>query len=223
MSIESLIRRLTAYEGEAVFNPYRQVCESFDRRDAPKIRRANLKRMLEAVVACKARTIWIARDLGYRGGRRTGLALTDEAHLPHAKRMLQSDALALATKGSPMAERTATVIWDMLARINEPVMLWNVFPFHPHEPRNPMSNRGHTKTERAAARPFLLDLIDLVQPTKVVAIGRDAEKALTDLSVPVYLARHPSYGGQSEFVAQMEAHYGLKPRQEALFSEQAMA
>jgi len=27
-------------------------------------------------------TIWMGRDLGYRGGRRTGLALTDEAHLP---------------------------------------------------------------------------------------------------------------------------------------------
>ena len=30
----------------------------------------------------------------------------------------------------------------------KPVMLWNVFPFHPHEADDPMSNRCHTRSER---------------------------------------------------------------------------
>ena len=47
-------------------------------------------------------------------------------------------------------ERTANVIWRMLMRIDEPIFLWNVFPLHPHEPDDPMSNRRHTAKERDA-------------------------------------------------------------------------
>lgn len=212
MTIDKLIRRLTAYESTSVFNPYRHVCDRFDRHDAARIRRRNLRVMLEAVMSSGTRTIWVARDLGYRGGRRTGLALTDEVNLPNAVELLGADRLAFATKGAPMAERTATVIWNMLARIDEPVMLWNVFPFHPFEQGEPMSNRCHTRAEREDARPFLYAILEIVQPTKIIAIGRDAEKAMYDLDVETCLARHPSYGGQSEFISQMEAHYGLSPQ-----------
>jgi hypothetical protein len=37
--------------------------------------------------------MWFGRDLGYRGGRCTGLAFTDEAHLP---------ALRLTFKNAPV-------------------------------------------------------------------------------------------------------------------------
>ena len=54
----------------------------FDGPDAPAIRRSNLGLVLEAALAGGISSLWIARDLGHRGGRRTGLALTDEVHLP---------------------------------------------------------------------------------------------------------------------------------------------
>ena len=211
MSVERFIRRVAAFEGEAVFNPYKDVCPMFDRSDAPARRRSNLRRVLDAVIEHKAQTIWIGRDLGYRGGRRTGLALTDEAHLGDAARVLGVDRLVPATKGAPMAERTATVIWNSLSRIKEPVMLWNIFPFHPYERDNSMSNRAHSSAERTAAWPIFLDLLDLLQPTKLVAIGRDAANALEPLPVPVEVVRHPSYGGQSEFTVKIEALYNLAP------------
>lgn len=212
MSIDRFIRSLVDYQSEDVFNPYCDMCPDYDRRGAPRVRCANLRYMLKAVRDRGAKTIWVARDLGYRGGRRTGLALTDEAHLGHAGQMLGTNRIVQATKGAPLAERTATVVWEMLARIDEPVMLWNVFPFHPHEKGIPMSNRSHTRRERNDALPFLLDLIELVLPQKLVAIGRDAAIALEDLSVPVHLVRHPSYGGQTLFIEQMEALYGLRPK-----------
>ena len=52
-------------------------------------------------------TIWIARDLGYRGGRRTGVPLTDEVHLTHAAALMGGIALERATEGPAIAERTA--------------------------------------------------------------------------------------------------------------------
>lgn len=212
MTINRFISKLGAFTGEAIFNPYADLCGVFDRRDAARIRRANLKAMLAAAIDGGARTLWVARDLGYRGGRRTGLALTDEAHLSEASALLGGAAFKRATRGPLMAERTATVVWDTLVRIDEPVMLWNVFPFHPHDAEDPMSNRSHTRKERDRTLPFLLELLDLLAPQKLIAVGRDAGAALEEFGLPVEQVRHPSYGGQTEFVRQIEALYSLSPR-----------
>lgn len=212
MTINAFVRKLSNFGGDTVFNPYVDVCPIHDRSDAPKIRRSNIRRMINAAYEGDITTLWVARDLGYRGGRRTGLALTDEAHLSHLGEKLGTGEFLRATKGPAISERTATVIWDTLLRIDEPVMLWNVFPFHPHEAQNPMSNRCHTRKERDYAEPLLLELIDLLKPQRIIAIGRDAALALSDMSLRVSQARHPSYGGQTEFIRQMESFYNLKPK-----------
>jgi hypothetical protein len=156
---------------------------------------------------CGVDSVWIARDLGYRGGRRTGLALTDDVHLVEHAALFGAPPLARATKGSAVAERTATVIWQVLKNLQRPIFLWNVFPFHPHERNDPMSNRCHTRDERQACRHLLTWLIDALQPKSVIAIGRDAQIALSDLEIAACQVRHPSYGGQSEFIDGMYVHY----------------
>ncbi|WP_347400367.1 uracil-DNA glycosylase family protein [Sphingomonas paeninsulae] len=88
-------------------------------------------------------------------------------------------------------------------------MLWNVFPFHPHEADAPLSNRCHTRSERVATWALLQSLIEMLRPRQIVAIGRDAQMALGELSIPTRAARHPSYGGQNEFMATMHALYGI--------------
>ena len=153
--------------------------------------------------------IWVARDLGYRGGRRTGVPLTDEVHLDVVGRLLGGISLRRATRGPAVAERTAAVVWKVLARIEQPVVLWNVFPFHPHEPDDPFSNRCHTAAERERTLPLLKILIDMFEPERLVAIGRDAQLALKDLDIPVTTVRHPSYGGQSEFMSGLFHLYGV--------------
>ena len=85
---EGFVSRLADVELPNVFNPYQDVCRAHDEPDAPSKRRANLTTALAAALELDVRTIWIARDLGYRGGRRTGLALTDEAHLHEHARLL---------------------------------------------------------------------------------------------------------------------------------------
>lgn len=212
MTIAEFIDDLCSFESELVFNPYNDICALHDRPDAAKIRRTNIHQMVKAAYEARATTIWVARDLGYRGGRRTGLALTDEAHLGHAETMLATSGIKRATKGPVVAERTATVIWDILIRIQQPVMLWNVFPFHPHDEEDPMTNRCHSRLERDASMPFLAHLIELLKPQRVIAIGREAALALVDLPLPVHQARHPSYGGQSTFIRQMEEIYNLTPK-----------
>jgi hypothetical protein len=206
---KSLAAALSQTRLPSVFNPYGDCCPVHDRPDAARVRKRNLVRYLEAALIARVDTIWIARDLGYRGGRRTGVPLTDEIHLGHAGALLGGIALDRATRGPIVAERTAAIVWSVLSRIGEPTVLWNIFPLHPHEAGDPFSNRCHTRTERDATWPLLTALRAMIHPRRIMAIGRDAGMALTGIDVPFQVVRHPSYGGQAEFVAGVYDIYGV--------------
>ena len=193
----------------SVFNPYADTCPYFDLPDAPRRRRQNLHSQIEGALTAGADTIWIARDLGYRGGRRTGIALTDEAHLPLMSRYWGgSTAIEKATKGPIVAERTAGVVWGVIQALDVPIFTWNVFPLHPHDQENPLTNRCHTRGERQSSQPLLMALLDLLRPSKVIAIGNDAADGLNDLGVDCLKVRHPSYGGISDFQRGIWSIYG---------------
>jgi hypothetical protein len=112
-----------------------------------------------------------------------------------------------------VAERTAAVVWSMLVRVSAPVFLWNVFPLHPHEPGEPFTNRAHRPCERAIGEEVLAELIIMLRPRRLVAIGNDAAKAANRVAglTEVIQLRHPSYGGQRDFVRQAQCLYGLQP------------
>lgn len=217
----SFVDELAALHFENVFNPYADVCPVCDTEDAAFIRRRNLELVLNAAISQGIESMWIARDLGYRGGRRTGLALTDEVHLFWHAKLLATPPLMQATQGPAVAERTATIVWRALQLINRPIFLWNVFPLHPHEPNDPMSNRCHTRVERIACQHLNSWLIETLRPKKVIAIGRDAQTAMVGLGIESTKIRHPSYGGQSEFLASLselyEVSFNSEPYQGKLF------
>lgn len=206
---KTFVAALARTQLESVFNPYSDQCPKHDRADAPSLRRRNLEACLEAAIDARVDTVWIARDLGYRGGRRTGVPLTDEVHLADAGTLLGGIDLQRATEGPVVAERTAAIVWRVLMTIAEPAVLWNVFPLHPHEAGDPFSNRCHTRAERTATEPLLRALIALIRPRRIMAIGRDAQLALQDMDIPVLGVRHPSYGGQAEFIDGVAALYGV--------------
>lgn len=209
MTASWFVNALAELRFENTFNPYADACPDHDRNGAAEIRRHNLKLVLEAALAGGVDSVWIGRDLGHRGGRRTGLALTDEFQLAAHASLYGTLPLTRATRGPAVAERTATIVWQVLRDINRPVFLWNVFPLHPHEPSAPLSNRCHTRAERHACLPLLRWLLEALQPKTVVAIGRDAQLALEDLGVVSEKVRHPSYGGQTEFLDTIYSRYGL--------------
>lgn len=113
------------------------------------------------------------------------------------------------TIGEPVAERTAKAIWDILARLDVQVFMWNVFPLHPHDAGRPFTNRAHNAQERRAGVEILMAMVQILQPRRIVAIGNDAFAALAETFGPdrLYRARHPSYGGRTEFLATMKSLY----------------
>ncbi len=200
-------------EFDDTFNPYRHYCTIHDVPDAPAIRRAILLEMLNAAYQTEVDSLWIGRDLGYRGGRRTGLALTDDVHVAsHGMRWRLT--IERATKGPLICERTASVIWRALTEIERPVFLWNVFPLHPYEKENPFSNRSHNCRERDAGASLLAELIEMLSPRLIVALGNEAMQVTQRVSgcSDVMQVRHPSYGGQVLFLSQVEDLYGVSVR-----------
>jgi len=85
---------------ENTFNPYLHLCAVHDHKDAPRRRANMLCTILEAATQSEIDSLWIGRDLGYRGGRRTGLALTDDPHIELMLNagMCQSKNLRLESK-----------------------------------------------------------------------------------------------------------------------------
>lgn len=203
---------LRGLEFKDVFNPYRDRCPEHDLADAPAIRRKNLRLVLDAACAAGIDIMWFGRDLGYRGGRRTGLALTDEVNLPKLKKAYGGIALRQATATNAVGELTAKQIWKVIEHLPAPPFLWNVFPFHPHEHGNSMSNRPHTRTEVQLCEALLDMLLRIINPVRIIALGQAAHSALSRHGRSCTIIRHPSYGGQTQFRDGVERFYKIKLR-----------
>ena len=210
MTPTRFVAELATLRFQNTFNPYAEHCIECDVEDAASIRSQMLAATLAVAAEGPLDSIWIGRDLGYRGGRRTGLAFTDDVHLAEHRRRWGID-VTRPTNGKAVAERAATVVWNQLFRIEAPIFLWNAFPLHPHEPDKPFSNRKHSSAEGRAGVEILRDLLSLLRPKRLVAIGNDAEAAAIKLSTEaeVIKVRHPSYGGHPEFVRQIGQLYNL--------------
>ena len=202
MRVTQFIRDLKELRCNNAFNPYSDHCDEYDLEDAPNIRRTALLSILNAAQEVEIDSLWIGRDLGYRGGRRTGLALTDDRYIgKHAERW--EITIERATRGKVVVERTASIIWYVLSKLEGiNIFLWNVFPLHPHEPGSPFSNRAHNASERDTGLSVLEQLIGVLKPRRLIAIGNDAEQAVSRVrsGQEVVKVRHPSYGGQTQFI-----------------------
>ena len=167
-----------------------------------------LLKLLQIAVRTELDSLWIGRDLGYRGGRRTGLALTDDIHVDaHARRW--GVTVDRATKGNILSERTAAIVWRVLSQVECTVFLWNVFPLHPHQAGKPFTNRSHNAMEREVGEELLALLIGMLKPRRLVAIGADAAASLERVlgSNAAVRVRHPSYGGQVLFADAIRTLY----------------
>lgn len=210
MNAQSFVNQLSHITFASVFNPYKDLCSHHDHFESPAIRRSNLQQYLDAAVNCGVESVWLGRDCGYRGGRRTGIALTDEIHLETLERHFGINGMAKATVGGPIKERTATEVWKIIREVDAKVFLWNIFPFHPFEAGNPMSNRRHTASEFNECRDLLFCLLEWLQPKKIIALGTDAHKAVVRLGFKVSPVRHPSYGGHIEFAGAIRSLYSAR-------------
>ena len=98
------------------------------------------------------------------------------------------------------SESSATIVWSELANYTSLPLIWNIFPFHPHEKNNPQSNRRPNKAELELGKAFVVDLIKMFEIQKIITLGRSAESKVSDLGIQYHYVRHPSFGGKQEFI-----------------------
>jgi hypothetical protein len=212
-SIEDFMSCLTSFKFKAAFNPWTDNCELSDAAESHRVRRRNLHSVLDACSKAEDVDIWIGRDLGWRGGRRTGVPFVDEHTLVSYGDSIEVSSLAKATIDPPLRERTATEVHFARSRVGKKIFFWNVFPFHPHELGNARSNRMHTREERAIGADILVTMLELISFQRVVTIGNDATAAAKEIGIECWPARHPSYGGQKDFHREINSHYGIQTSQ----------
>lgn len=172
------------------------------------IRRANLRRYLRAMAAREPRTLLVMEAPGYRGCRLTGAPVTSRKVLLEgipALNMFGREAgyqdVADVGFERVYGEQSATIVWGALAGMGALPMIWNAFPFHPHKPGRPRSNRRPRATEIEVGVQFLRRLLAEWRFEQVIAVGNVAYDALGGQGVDCEKLRHPAQGGKRDFVS----------------------
>ncbi len=167
-------------------------------------RRNNLELYLQEMLDRAPKVLLLGEAPGFRGMGITGVPFTNRT-------MFQGPANSFGLFGSGKgyvlppgaagvaAEPTATVMWQVLAELGFLPLLWSAFPWHPHLPGRPLSNRTPTPAEAARGTPFWQGLVEMFSIHTVVAVGNVAHRSLQRSGLDVPKVRHPSHGGRSGF------------------------
>jgi hypothetical protein len=218
--LRDFIDTLTEHRQMAgVFNPWQQADTDYDiSEDAPKIRASQLEQYLQRRVP-RARYILVAEALGYQGGRFSGIAMTSERILLGNHKQIRPSVvlppeIVLRTSNPTSAhlsatqqkvgfnEPTATVVWNEIITNNldpNDVILWNIFPFHPHKEGSLLSNRAPKEPEKEEGLAYIKMLQELCPTADLIAVGNHAEKTLQKFNIPAQKVPHPSMGGVTKF------------------------
>lgn len=167
-------------------------------------RRHNLQTYLTWMALQQPTLLLIGEAPGYRGCRLTGIPFTSPHILADfGARFLpgSSPFQSVAEWPDIVREASATIVWQTIGSWQPLPLLWNIFPFHPHQPDRPQTNRTPTACEIATGRPFLDHLRSIFPQTQVVAVGKKAAHALASWDVDHTAVRHPAHGGARQFQA----------------------
>jgi uracil-DNA glycosylase len=189
--VRAFVSALAAFpSSRTLINPYRS-----------RRRRQNLETYLLALLAWPySGHLLVGEAPGERGCARTGIPFTDERLLRSGEHpFLESLRHAVKVAGST-AESTAGIVWGHLSDCGQVPAFWNAVPFHPRS--HAKRNRAPTRTEVLSCQAFLDQILGVLKPVSVIAVGRTAEIALRQLRLNKFESvRHPSHGGKRAYIA----------------------
>ena len=190
-AINALLADLARAAIGSTFNQFRERGAD-DVPDAPAIRLANLRSYLAELQG--ADILAVGEAAGYQGMRWSGIAFTSEFDL-----LRWGDPYRRSSRRPrPWKEPSGTIVHGVLEDLGAErrVILWNTVPTHPHLAGKPLSNRRPTREEIAGGLPYVERLIDILEPHRVIGVGRIACDALGKRALYV---RHPAQSGATAF------------------------
>lgn len=181
---------------EDLFNPYSTSNSALDVPNAHLIRRANLTSYI-----CDRReppsVLILMEAPGPWGCRFTGVPITSEQQLLDPSFPLKGSQTSLGAE--PHKEYSASIYWKTLLPFYRHIFTWNTVPFHPYKMGAPLSIRTPRTSEIDRFVGLLGQIVDVLSPQSVIAVGRKAESALKKVGCEAVYVRHPSQGGATLF------------------------
>ena len=203
-SVHDFVERLAAVETGAAAN-------NFFNHSVPanELRRRNLEIYLQEMLDRRPGVLLVGEAPGFRGMRVTGVPFTNRTIFegpansfglfgPGKGYVLPPEAAGVA------AEPTATVMWQVLEEVGLLPLLWSAFPWHPHQPGKPLSNRTPKPSETKLGTPFWQELAGLFGISSIVAVGNVAQHSLQRSGLNAPKIRHPAHGGRAGFKRGLE-------------------
>jgi DNA polymerase len=114
-------------------------------------------------------------------------------------------------QGEPFVGRAGQLLTKILKAMNfarEDVYIANILKCRPDMPASSFGNRAPTPTEMQTCRPYLLEQVEIIQPSVLVALGAVAVEGLlgtrgtmrelrgrwhTYNNIPLMITYHPAY------------------------------
>lgn len=190
--LDDLLESLSGRESsDIVFNQYQD-----------EVIRNNLKLYFNYLIQNKHDVLMMGEAPGYRGCRLTGIPFTSGVVIKNAKHKFFKEIGSEIKLHQVVSENTATILWDFLGNDRPVPILWNAFPFHPHERGMLESNRKPDVQELKEGKKYLKIVYDIFKPKKLCSLGRVGEITLRGLfpSEEIIYIRHPSRGGKKSFI-----------------------
>lgn len=211
---KQILKSLPSRDG--LLNPYNSTSGSFAEDSgeeisdlADEIRLENLVTFLTNISEKGGRALLCGEAPGYQGCRFSGVAFTSEREVLAGlhPELTGCQVLPEVARGQrhPMKEPSGQAVWEAMRRTERPFFLWNSVQLHPHKEGQSLTNRTPKKAEVELGRQSFGKLLELISPSRIVAIGRTAEKALQDWGYSIDIVRHPAYGGKPDFLKGLES------------------
>jgi uracil-DNA glycosylase len=139
---------------------------------------------------------------GYYGCRQTGIPFTSGTIIKEAKHGLFQEIGKEVVLFEELSENTATIFWNCICNFSAIPVIWNTFPFHPHQKGLPEKNRKPNALEIKEGKEYIKMIYEIFRPKILCAVGKTAEKVLKELypSDDIIYIRHPSHGGKMKFI-----------------------
>jgi uracil-DNA glycosylase len=166
-----------------------------------RIRRNNLFHYLKRMQNLNPSILLLGEAPGYNGARLSGVAFTSESIINQHSFFAGNDFQFINNLQTLQSELSATIVWTELSRHNIVPLIWNIFPFHPHLPSQPLTNRTPSSYELKIGREFTIQLLRLFNIRRIIAVGRKSESQIKNLDTPSEYIRHPAQGGSVQFIS----------------------
>jgi len=197
---------------DTLFNQYNDYDGKVDLKNAAKIRNENFRKYLNRF-SKKPWVLMVGEAAGPWGARFSGVPFTGEKQLAtkgfpfSGKRSSLENPSIKTRKSPPYTSNTAEAFWEIMKPYHPDFLVWDCVPFHPHQPNQILSIRNPSRKEIQRFSELLDQIIKILEPKTIIAIGRKAEFALKLLNHPACYVRHPSFGGVKDFRASVEKEF----------------